>query len=109
MLSNGRTEKNAAAILHAMADVNTISQAQLMPLVHLKRTSIFNVMEQMHRAKLVRPCGNFSGGKGRGTILWTLNEDAGRLWWRILATSIITTASSIFRGICCSAPIDPTA
>jgi hypothetical protein len=77
MLSTGRVEKNAAAILHAMAEVEMISQAQLMPLVHLKRTSIFNVMEQMHRAKLVRPCGNFSAGKGRGTILWKLSEDAG--------------------------------
>jgi hypothetical protein len=77
MLSNGKTEKNAVAILHAMASVEMISQAQLMPLVHLKRTSIFNVMEQMHRARLVRPCGNFSTGKGRGTILWKLTEDAG--------------------------------
>jgi hypothetical protein len=77
MLSIGRVEKNAAAILHAMASVEMISQAQLMPLVHLKRTSIFNVMEQMRQAQLVRPCGNFSAGKGRGTILWKLTEEAG--------------------------------
>jgi hypothetical protein len=77
MLSNGKTEKNAAAILHALAGIEMVSQAQLMPMVHLKRTSIFNVMEQMHRVKLVRPCGNFSAGKGRGTILWKLSEEAG--------------------------------
>jgi hypothetical protein len=31
----------------------------------------------MRQAQLVRPCGNFSAGKGRGTILWKLTEEAG--------------------------------
>ena len=73
-----RLEKNAAAILHAMAEVEMVSQGELIPQVHLKRTSIFNVMERMNRARLVRSCGDVPSGKGRSTILWKICEDAGR-------------------------------
>jgi hypothetical protein len=78
MASIRRLERNAAAILHAMAEAESVSQAQLMPQTHLKRTSIFNVMEQMKEVRLVRSCGDIPSGKGRNTIMWKICEDAGR-------------------------------
>ncbi len=77
MTSIGRLEKNVAEILHVMAGSEMVSQTQLMSQVHLKRTSVFNIMEQMRRGRLVRSCANFSSGKGRGTIMWKPCEDAG--------------------------------
>src|SRR5208282_5992833 len=73
-----RVERNAAAILHAMAETEAVSQVQLIPKVQLKRTSIFYVMERMKHGGLVRSCGQMPSGKGRSTILWKINERAGR-------------------------------
>ena len=77
MASIRRVERNAAAILHAMAETEAVSQAELIPKVQLKRTSIFYVMERMKRGKLVRSSGNVPSGKGRSTILWKIYEGAG--------------------------------
>ncbi|MEI8246749.1 MAG: ROK family protein [Lentisphaerota bacterium] len=65
---------NAESIIDCIAGNGTVTQIQVEKQIHLKRTSVFNIFEELKNAGLiVSPSSSMAVQKGRPRSLWTLN------------------------------------
>ena len=75
-MNKNRQLLNAESIINFIAGAGTITQIQIKNQVHLKRTSVFNIFEELKDAGIViSPSSSASCQKGRPRALWTLNPD----------------------------------
>lgn len=67
---------NAESIIDCIAGNGTVTQIQVEKQIHLKRTSVFNIFEELKNAGLiVSPSSSVALQKGRPRSLWTLNPE----------------------------------
>lgn len=65
---------NAESIIDCIAQNGTVTQIQVEKQIHLKRTSVFNIFEELKNAGLiVSQSSSPAAQKGRPRSLWTLN------------------------------------
>jgi predicted NBD/HSP70 family sugar kinase len=88
MMAAGRQLINTVAIMRYLAENGPASQLQVVKDTTLKRTSIFNIFEQLDQAGLAVISSNIQpAGKGRPSQLWDVNPDVGSFFVAYLANS----------------------
>ena len=68
---------NARAILERIQRTGPVSRAQVARDSGLSKPTVSHSLEALERARLVRPAGRSSGGKGPSAVLYELNPRAG--------------------------------
>lgn len=88
ILASGRQLANTAAIMRYLAHNGPVSQLQVVEDTPLKRTSIFNIFEQLDQAGLVVVNSSVPAlRKGRPSQLWEVNPSAGSFFVAYLSNS----------------------
>jgi len=89
---------NERAVLEFIRQVGPVSRAQISRDSGLSKPTVSHSLAALERARLVRPAGRSSGGKGPSAVLYELNPRAGWVVGIDVGTSLLRAAIADLNG-----------